>query len=1446
MAGGRWHWQYLLDLLTDHSARCTRCSSPSPRIRLPASSRSRYGLVPQPHTPVMSQPPRTAPAHPYPSLSFSASSSHRPDSQHLPPTHQWIPQSPSAFSHDQPPDPLSSEDAWSAANVTPTSRPLRSASHIHVPSPPRGTHTNLAHPPMPRQPATMLFGPEHPANPSSAHPLPRHEPTPPSAGSNPLTTNLARDAMMAYAYFLYDSPGPGSTPLGLTSVPIFYATPESDTTDYTYRNRLLPLLLTLVEYHPQHLPILLLLACTYHALGDFDASLSISHRILSLNPQYVEAMSNIGTTMKALNQTEKAYEWWWKALQLRPTYWDALDNILGMTFTLAHNAADHGRRLVYYRQAQGVCQYVQKHVFNSDGRLSQHLQPNEIPRLQRAVFTNGTIYATLGPTNVDRAILEHARALELVFRPPPPTPEAEQYVLRDILLATCAAGHIMCSESTPNLPGLSSIGIFQPDVSSRLGDPSLNFLYLVRTSGDQLFHALLQAGGGVLPTPLLLPEQVTQLRALLFPQTKGVLPAICTRTASGELKPPPDSVRQQTNGMTNTVLLTLAKRFQDNTLGNATLPGTNGLRISTSVVILLYYLALTLSPAPSTFNNLGIVLSGISESRSGQDGQLLDGTALARMFYTAGLHLDGKHPHLLTNLGSLLKDQGQSDQAIKLYTKAVEQKPDFDIALANLGNAIKDVGRPWDAIGYYKRAAAANPNLPEAICGLVNSLCSVCDWRGRGTLPNEVGADDAGYFVPPGLQMYPGWMTRMVAVTEEQVKQNYYQDLDGILPAIAEECTRALACARGRPLTLEEVAVWQIRFQSLHGTAEDRAERRVNGPGFLLRFIDWIQPQLQRRWYIQTYGKTLSVDQPVPLPDETQSSLFMRPTLPKMLLPPAVPSVLPFHTFTYPLSPRLTRLIPHRSALRISYAAYSHPWLPKHVQPPPKPPLDGKINIGYVSNDVNNHPLSHLMQNVFGMHDRRKFNVFLYTTSPWDGTAYRPRIAGLVENFLDVSGWSLEAIVGHIKEQGIHILVNLGGYTKGARNDVFAVRPCPVQMQLMGYAGTLGAGWCDYLVCDPIACPQETSAVEQWRNLRARRQHAASAGGSIPEDSLDINADIDPEDSSNEWTYTEKFLYMPHTFMVTDHKQSFRGDDNLSPEERAAVPVETLWLEEERRRLEARAQVFPDLPPYVLQPRVAGKDLAVHRLRRDVIIFANFNQLYKIDPGIFLVWLRILRKVPRSILWLLRFPAAGEEHLMRSAKLWAGEEVASRIRFTDVAKKDWHIFRARVADLFLDTAECNAHTIAADVLWAGTPILTWPKHAHKMCSRVAASMVNATGFGERMTVHSAEDYEARAIALAESVHYVPHHEPDGTVLPRGQGELVDLRRNMYVNRDHMPLFDTLRWTRNMEKGYQEAWRRWVEGTQFETSDEWEACDGDEKRSGCIWVQDDDPVHITHT
>jgi hypothetical protein len=115
--------------------------------------------------------------------------------------------------------------------------------------------------------------------------------------------------------------------------------------------------------------------------------------------------------------------------------------------------------------------------------------------------------------------------------------------------------------------------------------------------------------------------------------------------------------------------------------------------------------------------------------------------------------------------------------------------------------------------------------------------------------------------------------------------------------------------------------------------------------------------------------------------------------------------------------------------------------------------------------------------------------------------------------------------------------------------------------------------------------------------------------------------------------------------------------------------------------------------------------------------------------------------------------------------MWAGAEVASRVKFTDVAQKHQHIARARVCDLFLDTPECNAHTTAADVLWSGTPLLTLPRYKYKMCSRMAASILkgalpkSAEGAqaAKELIASSDEDYEEKAVRLASDCVYNGHH-----------------------------------------------------------------------------------------
>ena len=183
------------------------------------------------------------------------------------------------------------------------------------------------------------------------------------------------------------------------------------------------------------------------------------------------------------------------------------------------------------------------------------------------------------------------------------------------------------------------------------------------------------------------------------------------------------------------------------------------------------------------------------------------------------------------------------------------------------------------------------------------------------------------------------------------------------------------------------------------------------------------------------------------------------------------------------------------------------------------------------------------------------------------------------------------------------------------------------------------------------------------------------------------------------------------------------------------------------------------------------------------------------------------------MLWLLRFPDLGESHLLATARLWAGAEVASRILFRDVAPKNLHISRARICDLVLDTAECNAHTTAADVLWSGTPLLTLPRYKYKMCSRMAASIVKGalpkseegTQAAKELIANGEDDYEEKAVALSKALTY--YAGCNG----KGNGRLMELRKMLYHARWSSALFDTKRWVRDLEDAYDEAWKRWVSG-----------------------------------
>lgn len=212
--------------------------------------------------------------------------------------------------------------------------------------------------------------------------------------------------------------------------------------------------------------------------------------------------------------------------------------------------------------------------------------------------------------------------------------------------------------------------------------------------------------------------------------------------------------------------------------------------------------------------------------------------------------------------------------------------------------------------------------------------------------------------------------------------------------------------------------------------------------------------------------------------------------------------------------------------------------------------------------------------------------------------------------------------------------------------------------------------------------------------------------------------------------FTEKPLRMPHTFQINDRQRAI-----------GTTPTRA-------------ASGLPD----------------------DALVFCSFNSNFKFTPDVFASWMRILRQVPDSVLWIVADSEMTRANLVREAAAHGVD--GGRLLFAARVVPADYLARFRLADLFLDTNPFNAGTTASDALWAGLPVLTWA--GETFGSRMAGSLLHAVGLPELVT-HSLQDYEALAIALGND-----------------RAHLAALRARLAANRDASPLFDTPRFVRDYE------------------------------------------------
>ncbi|OGC49200.1 hypothetical protein A2W32_01835 [candidate division WWE3 bacterium RBG_16_37_10] len=190
------------------------------------------------------------------------------------------------------------------------------------------------------------------------------------------------------------------------------------------------------------------------------------------------------------------------------------------------------------------------------------------------------------------------------------------------------------------------------------------------------------------------------------------------------------------------------------------------------------------------------------------------------------------------------------------------------------------------------------------------------------------------------------------------------------------------------------------------------------------------------------------------------------------------------------------------------------------------------------------------------------------------------------------------------------------------------------------------------------------------------------------------------------------------------------------------------------------------------------------------VVFGSFNQTYKIERYIFESWLRILKKVPKSVLYLYDTYGMGENNLIKFVKSQGINP--KRIIFAKELTKEKHLARIRdTVDIALDTKTVNGHTTTTDCLWVGVPVITI-KGKH-FASRVSTSMLNAIGLPELVT-NDLKQYEDLAVALATDPF-----------------KLNKIKAKIKKNIKTKPLFNTEIYTRNLEKAYTVIWKKYLNG-----------------------------------
>ena len=666
----------------------------------------------------------------------------------------------------------------------------------------------------------------------------------------------------------------------------------------------------------------------------------------------------------------------------------------------------------------------------------------------------------------------------------------------------------------------------------------------------------------------------------------------------------------------------------------------------------------------------------------------------------------------LNNRGNTLSALGRHDEAIASFDRALSLRPDYVEAAYNRGNALHAAGRLADALAAYDAVIAARPDIAQA-------------HNNRARVLQDLGREDdalAGYeravvLAPKYVQAIVGRGTARLALKQPAAA---LADFDTALRIDPQHA----GAHEGRGSALFALRRWGdavlafTRCLDIASTRLDARLQRGNALHALRRHEDAIadfdavlaatpdvagvvcnrgDALLELKRYDAAacaFERVLALDTAYPY------AIGKRVYAQAMacdwrdldaLVAQVHAGVEEGRAVIEPFAYQAiaTDAMQLRRCAEL-FAADQFPAQPALVVPGQRLG-NAKIRVGYLSGEFRNQATSILAVELFELQDRSRFEIVAFDNGWDDGSALRHRMDAAFDEVVPIAALPDDEAARAIAERRIDILVNLNGWFGLGRTGVFARRPAPVQVNYLGFPGTLGAPYLDVIVADAQTIP-----------------------------------------AGEEGAYVERVVRLPHSYQPNDRRRAI-GDATTR-----------------------ESQGLPD----------------------EAVVFACFNNTYKITPQTFASWMRILAAVEGSVLWLLQDNDAATRNL-RDAAISHGI-AATRLHFAPRLRLDEHLARHACADLFLDTLPYNAHTTASDALWAGLPVLSC--RGTTFPGRVGASLLHALGLADELLVDDVPAFEARAIELA-----------------RDRARLARVRERLAQARATAPLFDTPAYCRAFEQ-----------------------------------------------